>query len=323
LLLTRRRLVVATSHHVMPLSDDLRSELAAIAPRRGCCRLAEISALFHSAGSVHLRGRGEIALHLDLATSGVARRAFSLLRELGIHSEIRTYNRRAFDRGTRYQLHVTGDEAALAVLVEAGVLDARHAPVERPPKRVVGRACCRGAYLRGALLGGGSLSGPGSPHLELRTTSLEGAEFLRSVVAADDVKLGVLDRGRHAIAYAKGLDSIESVLSAAGAGDTVLAFEERSIVAAARGEANRLANADHANLVRTSRAAQEQLEAVRALQREGALERLPDRLHEVALLRLRHPTLPLRELAGKCEPPTTKASVHRRLRKLQELAHLE
>jgi DNA-binding protein WhiA len=302
------------------LSDDLRSELAAIAPTRGCCRLAEVSALFHSAGTVHLRGRGEIALHLDLAAAGVARRAFLLLRELGIDSEIRTYGRRSFDRATRYQLHVPGDAGALAMLVEAGVLDPRHAPLERPPKRVVGRACCRGAYLRGALLGGGSLSGPRSPHLELRTTSLDGAEFLRSVAAADAATVGVLDRGRHAVAYAKGIDSIEAVLSAAGAGDTVLAFEERSVVAAARGEANRLANADHANLVRTSRAAQEQLEAVRALKRAGALERLPDRLVEVALLRLKHPTLPLRELAAKCEPPTTKASVHRRLRRLTDLA---
>ena len=303
----------------MGLSDDLRSELAAIAPKRGCCRLAEISALFHSAGTIHLRGRGEIALHLDLATSGVARRAFSLLRELGIHSGIRTYNLRAFDRATRYQLHVSGDDAALGLLVEAGVLDSRHAPLERPPKRVVGRGCCRGAYLRGALLGGGSLSGPRSPHLELRTTSLEGAEFLRSVAAASDVTVGVLDRGRHAVAYAKGFDAIEAVLSAAGAGDTVLAFEERSVVAAARGDANRLANADHANLVRTSRAAQDQLEAVRALQAAGTLERLPDRLYEVARLRLRHPTLPLRELAAKCDPPSTKASVHRRFKKLEDL----
>lgn len=281
-----------------------------------------MSALFHSAGSVHLRGRGEIALHLDLATSAIARRAFSLLRQLGIRSEIRTYSRRSFDRSTRYQLHVSGDEVALAALVEAGVLDARHAPLERPPRRVVGRACCRGAYLRGALLGGGTLSGPRSPHLELRTTSLEGAEFLRAVAAADDARLGVLDRRRHAAAYAKGLDAIESVLTRAGASDTVLAFEERSVVAAARGEANRLANADHANLVRTSRAAQEQLEAVRALQRDGRLERLSDRLQEVARLRLRHPQLPLRELAAKCDPPTTKASVHRRLRKLLELAAL-
>jgi cell division protein WhiA len=303
----------------MTLSDDLRAELAAIAPKRGCCRLAELSALFHSAGSVHLRGRGQVALHLDVSTSAVARRAFSLLRELGIRSEIRTYSRRSFDRATRYQLHVDGDERALAMFAEAGVLDARHAPVERPPKRVVGRACCRGAYLRGALLGGGSLSGPRRPHLELRTTSLEGAEFLRRVAAADDIRLGVLDRVRHAAAYAKGLETIEALLTAAGAGDTVLAFEERSVVAAARADANRLANADHANLVRTTRAAQEQLEAVRSLQATGRLDHLPERLNEVARLRLRYPTLPLRELAERCEPPSTKASVHRRLRKLQEL----
>jgi cell division protein WhiA len=306
----------------MSLSEELRAELAAIAPARGCCKLAEVSALFHSAGSVHLLGRGRLGLHLDLATSATARRAFSLLRELGIHSEIRTYHRRAFDRATRYQLHVDGEPAATATLVEAGVLDGHRAPVERPPKRVVGRSCCRGAYLRGSLLGGGSLSGPASPHLELRTTSLEGAEFLARVAAGAGARLGVLDRGRHAVAYAKGVQEIESVLTAAGAIDTVLAFEERSVLAAARAEANRLANADHANLVRTSRAAQEQLEAVRALQRDGSLETLPDRLAEVAHLRLRYPQLPLRELAAKCDPPSTKASVHRRLRRLRELAEL-
>jgi cell division protein WhiA len=302
------------------LSEELRNELAAIAPERGCCRLAEVSALFHSAGSVHLLGRGRIALHLDLVSSGVARRAFSLLRELGIDSEIRTYRRRAFDRATRYQLHVPGEANALATLVEAGVLDSRHAPLERPPRRVVGRGCCRGAYLRGAMLGGGSLSGPRALHLELRTTSLEGAGFLRTVAAADGAKVGVLDRGRHAVAYAKGADAIEALLAAAGASDAVLAFEERSVLAATRADANRLANADHANLVRTSRAAQAQLSALRELQAAGKLEKLPSRLHEIAHLRLRHPTLSLRELAAKCDPPATKASVHRRLRKLQELA---
>lgn len=304
----------------MPLSEDLRAELAAIAPQRGCCRLAEISALFHSAGSVHLRGRNQVAVHLDLASSAVARRAFSLLRELGIDAEIRTYRRRAFDRATRYQLHVPGDDRAVSALVEAGVLGTRHGPLERPPRRVVGRGCCRGAYLRGALLGGGSLSGPRSPHLELRTASLAGARFLRAVAGVDDIKLAVLDRGRHAVAYAKGNDAIEALLATAGAIDTVLGFEERAVLAAARAEANRLANADHANLVRTTRAAQEQLAAVRELARTGALEELPERLHEVGRLRLRHPTLSLRELAAKCDPPATKAAVFRRLRRLRELA---
>ena len=304
----------------MPLSEDLRNELASIAPARGCDRLAELSALFHSAGSVHLLGRGRVAVHLDLGSSAVARRAFALLRALGVHSEIRTYRRQAFDRATRYQLHVEGEPRALELLREAGVLDRRLAPIERPPGRVVARACCRGAYLRGALLGGGSLSGPRSPHLELRTTSLAGADFLARLAAAGGAKLSVLDRGRHAVAYAKGAEEIETLLIAAGAGDTVLALEERAVVAGLRSDANRLANADHANLVRTSRAAGVQLDAVRRLSADGRLERLDDPLREIADLRRRHPLLSLRELAAKCDPPATKASVQRRLAKLVALA---
>lgn len=304
----------------MSLSEDLRHELAAIAPRRQCDRLAELSGLFHSAGSVHLRGRGEVSVHLDVADPAVARRAFSLLRAFGVDSEIRTYRRRAFEGGTRYQLHVAGGERALQVLHEAGILSSRLTPLEHPPRRVVARACCRAAYLRGALLGGGSLSGPRSPHLEIRSAGPEGAGFLAALVAADGARLGVLDRGRHAVAYAKGLESIADVLAIAGASDVVLLFEERAVIAATKSRANRLANADHANLVRTSRAAHDQLLAVARLRARGELAKLPARLQEIAELRERHPTLPLRELAAKCRPPTTKAAAHRRLRKLQALA---
>jgi cell division protein WhiA len=302
------------------LSEDLRNELAAIAPRAECDRLAELSGLFHSAGSVHLRGRGEVAVHLDVAESASARRAFSLLRSFGVSSEIRTYQRRAFDRTTRYQLHVAGDEHALQVLHEAGILSARLTPLAGPPRRVVARACCRGAYLRGALLGGGSLSGPRMPHLELRSAEPEGAEFFARIAAAEGVRLRVIDRGRHAVAYAKGIEAIAGVLALAGAGRAVLLFEESAVMSATRSRANRLANADHANLVRTSRAAHAQLRAVERLRRNGDLAKLPPRLQEVAELRERHPTLPLRELALKCRPPATKAAVHRRLQKLQRLA---
>lgn len=300
----------------MPFSDDLRNELAAVAPRKECDRLAELSGLFHAAGSVHLRGRGEVAVHLDLGSSAVARRAFALLRSFGVGSEVRTYTQRAFERPTRYQLHVSGDGRALQVLHEAGVLTAQLAPLERPPRRVVARSCCRGAYLRGALLGSGSLTGPRAPHLELRAASLAGAEFLAAIAAEEGLELRVADRGRHAVAYAKGAETIAGLLAAAGASDAVLAFEERAVLGVTRSAANRLANADHANLVRTSRAAHVQVQALRRLD----LDELPAQLREIAELRLRHPTLSLRELARKCRPPTSKAAAHRRLRKLVRLA---
>ena len=125
------------------LAEDVRAELAAIAPSRSCDRLAELSALFHAAGRLHLRGRGQVALHLDLASSAVARRAFVLLRSLEIASEIRTYRRRSFDRATRYELHVEGTMHALSALATAGVLDRSHRPLARPPQRLVAKSCCR------------------------------------------------------------------------------------------------------------------------------------------------------------------------------------
>jgi cell division protein WhiA len=304
----------------MSFSEDVRSELAAIDPKRDCDRLGELSALFHAAGRLHLRGGGEASVHLDLSSPAAARRAFSLLRSFGVRSEIRTYRRRSFERGTRYQLHVEVKERALQVLNEAGIVRANLAPVERPPKRVVGRSCCRAAYLRGALLAAGSVSGPPSPHLELRAPTREGAEFLASLADAEELPLRVIDRRDHAAAYAKGIDRIAGVLAATGANDAALALEERAVVGATKSRANRLANADHANLVRVSRAAHAQLEAVRRLKRNRRWDELSPALREIAELRLRHPALSLRELAAKCSPAITKASAHRRMQKLIRLA---
>ena len=306
----------------MSASDELRGELARLALGGDCDRLAELSGLFHTAGSVHLRGRGHVSLHLEVSSPAVVRRAFRLLRSFRIDSELRTYVRRAFDRPVRYQLHVEGSDHALQVLHEAGVLDLRLAPLEVPPKRVVARSCCRSAYLRGALLGAGSFSGPRSPHLEVRRAGLAGARFLAALAEREGGRLSVLDRGRHAVAYARGSDAIAQVLAAAGAGDSVLALEEQRVLGATRAEANRLANADHANLVRTARAAHVQLRAAKRLQESGRLETLSVALREVARLRLEHPSWSLRELARACSPPVSPAAVHRRLRALVRHAQL-
>jgi hypothetical protein len=148
------------------------------------------------------------------------------------------------------------------------------------------------------------------------------AELLRDVAAASGTELTVIERPTHAVAYAKSWDAIESLLAFAGAAETVLALEERAVVAATREQANRLANADHANLVKTSRAAESQLRAVEQLRAEGALEALSDALREAADLRRRHPAASLRELAARTDPPASKAALHRRLRRLEELAGL-
>src|SRR5213076_285972 len=120
---------------------------------------------------------------------------------------------------------------------------------------------------------------------------LEGLAFLGRLVAHEGLELRLRERPRHAVAYAKSADSIAGLLALAGASDCALAIQEHAVVAAARATANRLANADHANLVRASRAAHEQLRAVRRLERAGRLAALSPALQEMAELRRRHPAL--------------------------------
>jgi cell division protein WhiA len=301
-------------------SDELRAELARVPSARECDRLAELSGLAHTAGRLHLRGRGDVSLHVDVAAPAIARRAFRLLKAFGVDAQIRTYRRRAFDLGTRYEVHVEGRPRALQALNEAGVVTANLAPLPRPPKRIVARACCRRAYLRGALLGAGSLSGPRSGHLEIRTTGREGAEFLVAVAGAEKIELRIHERAGHVAVYAKSVEIIAGVLAAAGAHGLALEFEEHAVVGAARARANRLANADSANLERTARAAHAQVRALRRLQRTGGLRTVSPALSELAELRLKHPTLSLRELGLKCHPPATKSAVQRRLQALLRLA---
>jgi len=104
------------------------------------------------------------------------------------------------------------------------------------------------------------------------------------------------------------------VLAAAGASEAALALQERAVVGSTRARANRLANADHANLVRTGKAAHAQLQAVKRLD----LDALSPPLREMAELRLKNPSLSLRDLGAKAG--VSKSTAQRRLNALVKLA---
>ncbi len=86
-----------------------------------------------------------------------------------------------------------------------------------------------------------------------------------------------------------------------------------------RAEAQRLANADAANVRRAVRAASEQVRLVEHAVDVLGWDELGEDLRDVALARLANPSASLAELGQLCDPPVGKSAVHRRLARLRAL----
>jgi hypothetical protein len=305
----------------MAFSEEVRAELVAVLPAGACCRRALAGAIVRTAGSYHLHGHGDVHVEVELGAGPAARRTVELLRGLGAHVEIRSWSERRFHGQHRFGLVIGPDADSIAVLREIGVLDRGRRPVPEPPARLTARACCRAAYLRGAFVASGSVAAPRrGAHLEMRTHALPAAQHLATLAAREGVRLRVRDRGGHAAVYAKRIETIEDLLALIGAGDAAVRLAEGEVVASARADANRRANADTANLRRQVVAARLQLEAIERLRGGAGLDALAGSLAEAAALRLAHPELSLAELAASASPPLPKATLSARLRRLVELA---
>ena len=284
--------------------------------RRGgdCDRLAELSGLFHTAGSLHLRGRGEFSVHLDLAEAAVARRAFGLLRSFGVEAEIRTYRRRAFDRATRYQLHVPGGDALARGAAPGG--RARRPPTRRSRRRRSGSSAARAAAAptcAARCSAAARSAGPRAPHLEIRTREPRGRRPARHASPPRTTSpLRVHDRGAARGRLREGRRGDRRRARAGRRG------RRRAGARRARGR-RRGASAREPDRERRPREPRPRQPRRPCQSRRSASSR-PGRLgtsRTVAARDRRASAAPsvasLRELAAKCRPPATKAAAHRRL----------
>ncbi|PWZ97245.1 DNA-binding protein WhiA, partial [Staphylococcus pseudintermedius] len=101
----------------------------------------------------------------------------------------------------------------------------------------------------------------------------------------------------------------------------LLKFEDVRIVRDMRNSVNRLVNCETANLNKTVSAAMKQVESIQLIDQEIGIDNLPDRLREVARLRIEHQDVSLKELGEMVSTGTiSKSGINHRLRKLNEMA---
>lgn len=279
----------------MLVAGEVKGELARIHPARTCCRRAELHGLlFASAREGELRT-------LDHAT---ARTAVHLATSLGIEvtpprGPVRP--RQPRDVG-RHHLAVRVNRSAI------GDWSWADAP-----------ACDRQAFLRGVLLGAGSLSfGAAGPHVEVMLPTRRHAELLRRWMADVGVRALLASRRKRWLVYLKGQEEIAALLRLVGANRGLMELETERVGRDVRSRLNRLLNAEEANLGRTVRAADRQLLAIERLHRHGYVARLSAPLRDAAAERRRQPDADLDTLAGSLG--VSRSAANHRLRRLVELA---
>lgn len=181
--------------------------------------------------------------------------------------------------------------------------------------------CCRASFLRGVFFAGGSITDPLKRyHLELATSHLQVSRELEALLQDTGFAPKAVRRNGSCVTYFKQSEHIEDFLTLIGAPVAAMNVMSAKMEKDLRNSVNRRLNCDSANLDKAVEASQEQMEAIRALQRAELLEQLPDKLQQTAALRLENPELTLSELAEEFDPPVTKSCLNHRLRKLLELA---
>ncbi|MGN0658902.1 MAG: DNA-binding protein WhiA [Emergencia sp.] len=310
----------------MSFATETKNELSRIEPEKKCCMLAEIAGFLRVSGSLRLAGGGRFRIVITTENPAVARHYKKLIREyFQVDAELEIGAAPGPKKGRSYLLTIGPEMRSEQILRETGILLVREGNnyiSDGIYSDLIKTKCCRKAYLRGIFMGSGTVSDPArSYHLEIVCGSRNLAADLRKMINTFvDLSAKVVERKDKYIVYMKNSEFICDTLAIMGAHSQVLAFEDVKIKKGLVNDAVRITNCDNANTDRTLDASQKQLENIRKIQAAKGLEYLPEKLREVAQLRLDNPEASLTQLAEMMDPPMKKSGINNRFRRIGEIA---
>ncbi|MCG4282793.1 DNA-binding protein WhiA, partial [Lacticaseibacillus saniviri] len=282
---------------------------------------AELSALIRMNGSLAIQSH-QFVLNVQTENPAIARRIYALIRQI-YHHEANLIVRRKMKLKKNNQYVVRLSQGVNEMLEDLQILDATYSIQTAVAQNVLDEPQRMRSYLRGAFLAGGSVNNPETSryHLEIYSLYSDHNQDILTMMNHFGLNARTVERRSGYIVYLKEAEKIADFLQVIGATNAMLKFEDVRIVRDMRNSVNRLVNCETANMNKTIDAAQRQIENINFLKTRVGLDKLPAKLQEIAVLRLAHPDVSLKEL-GDMVPSgaISKSGINHRLRKLNELA---
>lgn len=307
-------------------SSTAKNELSRIELDNSECSLAELSALIRTNGSIHINGVRKISLKFSTENAAIARRIFSLVRSLyDIQTEVMVRRNKQLKKNNNYIIFIDHSNKAEEILIDTGIItiddEDSYSMNYSISKKLVKTRGCRRAYIRGAFLGGGSVSNPEKTyHLEFVTNSEEHSEQLCEIINSFGLNAKIVLRKDNYIVYLKEGEQIVDLLNIIQAHNALLKLEDIRILKDMRNNVNRIVNCETANLSKIINASIRQITNIKFIDNIIGIDKLPENLIDIANLRLENGDASLKELGEMLSPPVGKSGVNHRLRRLDEIA---
>lgn len=304
----------------MSFASETKKEMTQ-SEMNACCAKAELSALIRMNGALGFSNRS-ISLDVQTENAAIARRLYTLLKSnYSYEVELLVRKKMRLKKNNVYICRMR--DGAKKVLSELSIVSETFEFHHHINQELVKKDCCKRSYLRGAFLAGGSVNNPETSayHLEIYSLYKDHSEALESLMNEFRLNAKTIERKKGYITYLKEAEKIADFLGLTGAHTALLKFEDVRIVRDMRNSVNRLVNCETANLNKTIGAALRQVENIKYIDKTMGLEQLPEKLKEIARLRVEYQDVTLKELGEMVSTGTvSKSGINHRLRKLDEIA---
>ena len=304
----------------MSFASETKKELTNLEVKE-CCARAELSALIRMNGSLSFSNR-HLVVDVQTENAAIARRIYTFLKKLySLQVELLVRKKMKLKKNNVYIVRFS--EKAKEVLTDLNIIENGFNMVHDISEELIHKKCCKRSYLRGAFLAGGSVNNPetSSYHLEISSLYKEHNDSLCELMNSFGLKSKTLERKKGFITYLKEAEKISEFLNIIGGHSALLRFEDIRIVRDMRNSVNRLVNCETANLNKTISASLRQVENIRYIENTVGLDILPDKLREIARLRVEYQDVTLKELGEMVSSDKiSKSGINHRLRKIDEIA---
>ncbi|EAG9563377.1 DNA-binding protein WhiA [Listeria monocytogenes] len=281
----------------------------------------ELAAFIRMNGAISFSNQ-LVIMDVQTENAAIARRMYQLLKDLyEVPIELLVRRKMKLKKNNVYIVRLKS--GTRGILEDLRILEPPMTFTKSIDRRFVKKRSAKRAYLRGAFLASGSVNNPetSSYHLEIFSVYEEHNEAICALMNQFDLNARTLERKNGFITYLKEAEKITEFLSIIGATSALLHFEDVRIMRDMRNSVNRLVNCETANLNKTINAAVRQIDNIKYIQSTVGLEALPERLREIAALRIANEDVTLKELGEMLTTgQVSKSGINHRLRKLDQIA---